>query len=112
MGCPDVEAATMPIERSNAAIFVAAGIDDGMWPSAYAAEAIRERLKLRGAGQRAIFEIHPTGHQIMGTGWGPTTQFQRTTGYLQGGNAQLDAQAQKEIWPSFLKFLENSLRRE
>lgn len=31
----DVEQATIPIERSRAALLLVAGIDDGMWPSAY-----------------------------------------------------------------------------
>lgn len=107
----DVEAAIIPIENSSAVVFIAAGIDDGMWPSAYSAGKIRQRL-LFGNKRTATFEIHPTGHQIMGSGWGPTTQFQRPSGHLQGGNAQLDAEAQKMVWPSFLKFLEDALRRE
>lgn len=105
----DVPAATIEIERSRAAIFVAAGTDDGLWPAAYSAERLRERLARRDPRLVAVFEIHPTGHLIMGSGWGPTTQFQGTTGRLQGGNARLDAEAQKVIWPAFLKFLREQL---
>jgi hypothetical protein len=105
----DVPAATILIEKSRAAVFIAAGTDDGMWPSAYSAEHLRRRLALRDPSLAAVFEIHPTGHQIMGSGWGPTTQFQRATGHLQGGNARLDAQAQGVIWPAFLKFLDQHL---
>lgn len=106
----DVPAATIPVEMSAAAVFVAAGIDDGMWPAAYAAERLRQRLIRRDPGIPAMFEIHPTGHQVMGSGWGPTTTFQRATGRLQGGNARLDAEAQRVIWPAFLRFLEMNLR--
>lgn len=105
----DVSSATIPIERSRAAIFIAAGSDDGMWPSAYSADRLRERLSRRDRRFTAHFEIHPTGHLIMGNGWGPTTQFQRAQGRLQGGNARLDAAAQREIWPAFLQFLRRHL---
>jgi dienelactone hydrolase len=106
----DVPAATIPIERSQAAFFVAAGTDDGVWPAAYSAELIQRRLAQRRPDTSAVLEIHATGHLVMGTGWGPTTQFQRSAGWLQGGNARLDAQAQRAIWPSFLSFLELHLR--
>jgi dienelactone hydrolase len=106
----DVEAARIPIERSRAAIFVAAGTDDGMWPSAFSAEQLRSRLARRDASLAASFEIHPTGHLVFGSGWAPTTQFQRSTGRLQGGNPRLDAEAQRIIWPAFLRFLDKHLR--
>jgi dienelactone hydrolase len=106
----DVPAATIAIERSRAALFIAAGMDDGMWPSAYSAERLRERLSRRGSGTPSVFEIHPTGHLVMGTGWAPTTQFQRSRGRLQGGNAALDAKAQSSIWPAFLQFLDEHFR--
>ena len=106
----DIAAAFIPVERSRAAFFIAAGIDDGMWPAAFSAELIRQRLEERRPARPAIFEIHPTGHLVLGTGWAPTTQFQRSTGRLQGGNPRLDAAAQQIIWPAFLKFLEENLR--
>ena len=105
----DVAAAAIPIERSRAAVFIAAGTDDGMWPSAYAAEHLRERLARRDPGLAAQIEIHPTGHLLLGSGWGPTTQFQRTKGRLHGGNPGLDAEAQQAIWPMFLLFLRRGL---
>lgn len=107
----DVPPATIPIEKSRAAVFVAAGTDDGMWPAAYSAERLRRRLGGRDPSLTSVFEIHPTGHNVMGSGWGPTTQFQRTTGRLPGGNARLDAAAQKIIWPRFLEFLERHLQQ-
>jgi dienelactone hydrolase len=106
----DIEAARIPVERSRAAMFIAAGLDDGMWPAAWSAEQLRARLARREPGLSSAFEIHPTGHQIMGTGWAPTTQFQRGSGRLHGGNARLDAEAQRAIWPAFLAFLDRHLR--
>lgn len=107
----DVPPATIPIEKSRAAVFVAAGSDDGTWPAAYSAERLRRQLSSRDPSVASVFEIHPTGHNVMGSGWGPTTQFQRTTGRLPGGNARLDAAAQKIIWPRFLEFLERYLEK-
>lgn len=107
----DGPAAAIPIERSRAAIFIAAGSDDGMWPSAYSAESLREQLARRDRSLASHFELHPTGHLIMGTGWGPTTQFQRERGRLQGGNARLDSEAQRMIWPAFLEFLQRHLAK-
>jgi dienelactone hydrolase len=107
-----VELARIPIERSQAAVFVAAGIDDGLWPAAYSAEQLRRRLRLRLGAASSSFEIHPTGHLVMGSGWAPTTQFQRSKGRLLGGNARLDAEAQKRIWPAFLEFLATHLPSE
>jgi dienelactone hydrolase len=106
----DVEAAAIPIERSRAAVFIAGGTDDAMWPSAYAAERLRERLARRDPGSATQIEVHPTGHLLLGSGWGPTTQFQRTKGRLQGGNPGLDAEAQQAIWPKFLLFLRRHLK--
>jgi dienelactone hydrolase len=106
----DVPAATIPIERSRAAFFIAAGTDDALWPAAYSSELIQRRLARRTPDTSAVFEIHATGHLVMGTGWGPTTQFQRSSGWLQGGNARLDAQAQRAIWPAFIRFLDLHLR--
>jgi dienelactone hydrolase len=105
----DVEAAVIPVERSQAAIFVAAGTDDGMWPSAFSADQIRKRLAQSSHGSTAIFEIHPTGHLIMGTGWAPTTEFQRSKGRLQGGNPRLDSEVQRTVWSALLKFLDQHL---
>ncbi|WP_309646693.1 acyl-CoA thioester hydrolase/BAAT C-terminal domain-containing protein [Phenylobacterium sp.] len=106
----DVPAATIPLEASRAAVMLVAGIDDGMWPSAYSVEQIQARLTSAGYDRPVEVEISPTGHQVLGTGWAPTTAFQRPTGRLQGGDAKLDAQAQAAGWRKLLTFLERHLR--
>ncbi|HYE43563.1 MAG TPA: acyl-CoA thioester hydrolase/BAAT C-terminal domain-containing protein [Caulobacteraceae bacterium] len=102
----DIEQARIRMERSRAAVFIAAGQDDGMWPSAYAAEQLRTRLERRDPRLPVQIELAPTGHQILGAGWSPTTAFQRPTGLRHGGDARLDSEAQRAIWPRFLAFLE------
>lgn len=106
----DVEPATIPIERSRAALLLVAGIDDGMWPSAYSIDRIQARLARRGYDRQVKIVRLSTGHQVLGTGWAPTTTFNKETGRLQGGNAQLDARGQAEAWPQLLEFLKNQLR--
>ncbi len=105
----DIDRARLPVERSRAALFIAAGSDDGMWPSAYAAEQIRLRLSTRTPAADFQVVIVPTGHQIMATGWSPTPIFNRPTGRLQGGNARLDAEAQAVLWPRFVQFLDRQM---
>lgn len=106
----DIEAARLPVERSRAAFFLVAGQDDGMWPSAYSAEQLQARLRAR-SGQETQVELFPAGHQILGTGWGPTTAFHRLTGLRHGGDARLDAEAQAAAWPKFLEFLDRHMGR-
>lgn len=106
----DVERATIPIERSRAALLLVAGIDDGMWPSAYSVERIATRLARYGYDRPVKVVRLPTGHQVLGTGWAPTTAFNRQTGRLQGGDPQLDAHGQAEAWPQLLEFRRIQLR--
>ncbi len=106
----DVEQATIPIERSRAALLLVAGIDDGMWPAAYSLDRIQARLARRGYDRQIKIVRLATGHQVLGTGWTPTTTFNKETGRLQGGNAQLDARGQAEGWPQLLEFLKSQLR--
>lgn len=106
----DIEPATIAIERSRAALLLVAGIDDGMWPSAYSVERIQARLARNGYKPSVKVVRLPTGHQVLGTGWAPTTAFNRPTGRLQGGDPQLDARAQAEAWPQLLEFLRAHLR--
>ncbi len=106
----DVERATIPIERSRAALLLVAGIDDGMRPAAYSVDRIQARLS-RQRYDRSVKVLRlATGHQVLGSGWAPTTAFNRETGRLQGGDPQLDARAQAESWPELFEFLRVHLR--
>lgn len=106
----DVESATIRIERAQSALLLVAGIDDGMWPAAYAVDHITARLTRERYKHPVKIVRLSTGHQVLGTGWAPTTTFNRNTGRLQGGSAQLDARAQAEVWPQLLEFLRAHLR--
>lgn len=101
----DLAAAAIPIERSRAALLLVAGIDDAMWPSAHAVEQLHGRLRAAGHARPVQVAYAGTGHLVLGTGWAPTTAFQRSTGRLQGGNPALDAAAQARAWQALLAFL-------
>ena len=100
-----VAPAAIAIERSRAAMLLVAGIDDAMWPSAHAAAQLHARLRAAGYARPVQLEYATTGHQVLGTGWAPTTAFQRTAGRLQGGAPALDAAAQARTWAALLAFL-------
>jgi len=106
----DVAAARIPVERSAAALLLVGGLDDGMWPSAYAIEEIVAAVRATQPGQPVEIELSPTGHQVMGTGWEPTTTFNRPRGRLQGGSPELDARAQAASWAKLRRFLAEQLK--
>ena len=81
----DIAAAEIRVERGCAALFLVAGADDAMWPSADSVRRIAARLEAADYRPPVQVEIVDTGHLVLGTGWAPTTAFQRTTGMLQGG---------------------------
>lgn len=101
----DIPAARIPLERSTAALLLVAGIDDGMWPSAWSVEQLAAAARAAQPDRVVQTEYLATGHQVLGTGWAPTTAFNRPRGRLQGGTPELDARAQAVAWPKLLRFL-------
>lgn len=101
----DIPAAVIPIERSAAALFLVAGLDDGMWPSAWSVEQLAAAARAARPDRVVETEYLPTGHQVLGTGWAPTTTFNRPRGRLQGGTPELDARAQAVAWTKLRRFL-------
>ena len=110
-GTARIDAARIPVERGRAAILLVAGLDDARWPAAYAAAQIAKRMAAAGQDARLQVLDAATGHLVLGTGWAPTTSFQRSTGALQGGSPALDAVAQARSWAALLAFLESSIGR-
>lgn len=106
----DAAAARIPVERTAAALLLVAGSDDGMWPSALAVEKIAAAARAAHPGRMVETEILPTGHQVLGTGWAPTTTFNRPRGRLQGGSPELDARAQAVSWARLRRFLAEQLK--
>jgi dienelactone hydrolase len=102
-------AASIQIERSRAALFLAGG-DDQTGASGMSVEVVAERL--RRAHYRRPFETHvypQAGHLIVGTGWRPTTT--HNNGPSQdGGTPEADARAQADGWAGMISFFDRELK--
>ena len=105
----DTAAARIPVERASASLLLVAGIDDGMWPAAYSVAEIAAAARAGRSDRIVEVEILSTGHQVLGTGWAPTTTFNRPRGRLQGGSPELDARAQSAAWARLRQFLAEQL---
>src|SRR3984957_20705717 len=88
-----IAAATIPLERSHAALLLIGGGDDRTGDSG--ASVARAALRLKDAAYRHPFEalIYPTaGHGIVGTGW-RATALHNAGVFNDGGTAEADAHA-------------------
>jgi dienelactone hydrolase len=102
-----VAAARIPVEAIAAPVLVAGGHDDQIWSSGAMAEAIAAtRAK---AGRETVALVYrDAGHYLGGHGYNPTTQY--NVGPMKaGGSPAADAQAQGEIFPAVMRFLQRVL---
>jgi dienelactone hydrolase len=105
-----IAAATIPVERSHAALLMIGGGDDRTGDSGAGVERAVARLKR--ARYQYPYEalIYPdAGHGIVGTGWRPTTTH-NVGPFNDGGNAEADGRAQADSWTKMLEFLKRELR--
>lgn len=105
-----IEAATIPVERSHAAFFLAGGGDDQTGASGDSVARVAARLRRFHYRRPVDARIYPrAGHLIVDTGWRPTTS--HNNGPSQdGGDAEADAQAQADSWTGMIAFLDRELR--
>jgi len=103
-------AAAIPIETSHAALFLIGGGDDRLWDSGASVARLAARLERAHFNKPVEIAIYPgAGHDLVGTGWRPTTQ--DNTGQIEDGGAPpADAHAQSDSWPKVLAFLKRQLR--
>jgi dienelactone hydrolase len=106
----ELAAASIPIERSHAALLLVGGGDDRTGDSGASVERAGNRLKRESYRFPYQALIYPhAGHGIVGTGWRPTTT--HNTGiFNDGGTPQADAEAQADSWIKALEFLRSELR--
>jgi dienelactone hydrolase len=105
-----VAAATIPLERSHAALLLVGGGDDRTGDSG--TSVARAAARLRGVAYQHPFEalVYPeAGHGIVGTGWRPTTTHNSGV-FNDGGTPQADAHAQADSWRKMLDWLQRELR--
>jgi dienelactone hydrolase len=104
------EAARIKLERSHAALLLIGGGDDQLWDSG--ASVARFAVALKRAAYARPYEalIYPrAGHDLIGSGWRPTTG--DSAGFFRdGGTPAADARAQADSWAKVLDFLRRELR--
>jgi dienelactone hydrolase len=104
-----IAAATIPVERSEAALLLVGGGDDRTGDSGASVERISRRLQR--AHYRFPYEAllyRAAGHGIVGSGWRPTTTH-NTGVFNDGGTPEADARAQADAWTRMLGFLASEL---
>ncbi|WP_368498277.1 acyl-CoA thioesterase/BAAT N-terminal domain-containing protein [Herbiconiux sp. A18JL235] len=102
------EAARIVGERIAAPLFVAAGADDAVWPSAsMAAELMRARRDEGVAGADARHEFPHAGH-LLRLGLQPTDAL-FTGGIELGGSREGHAAAEAQLWPAVRGFLQSAV---
>ncbi len=103
--------AAIPVEDINGPILLISGRDDVMWPSAFFADWVVERLKRAGfAHDVQHLSYENVGHTI-GPPHAPATVLESyekrsSLPYLYGGVPEFIAKARVDVWPQVLRFLE------
>jgi dienelactone hydrolase len=109
-----VEAAIIPVEKTNGAILLISGEDDQMWPSAKFSQMIMDWLDQHNFPHRyRHLSYEGAGHTI-GTPYVPTTihaAFHPVRKHIMsfGGTAKGNAHAMTDSWQQVLRFLEETL---
>ena len=94
--------AVIPVETTGAKLLLIAGGDDGLWPSADMAQAIRLRRSQTGV---ELLEYESAGH-LIGKSFLPAGSTLIGRGRIEtGGTAAANARAQADSWPRVLAFL-------
>ena len=98
--------APIAVERIAAPVMVVAGGSDRLWPSAYMARQIADRLKAHAHPFADAIEIYPrAGHPI-----GLPYQFAKAelahAGLALGGTATSNERADETSWPLIIRFLQ------
>ncbi|TNV10089.1 hypothetical protein FIC94_20940 [Ochrobactrum teleogrylli] len=103
--------AAIPVENINGPILLISGGDNVMWPSAFFADWVVERLKRAGfAHDVQHLSYENVGHTI-GPPHAPATVLESyekrsPLPYLYGGLPEFIAKARVDVWPQVLRFLE------
>lgn len=106
-----VHAAEIPVERTQGAVLVISGGQDGVWPSTEMARKVVDRLRASGfAYSYQHLEYPDAGHAIMGLAPAPTS-VQAPWGELHfGGTEAANASARADAWSNVLRFLHATLK--
>jgi acetyl esterase/lipase len=101
----EVDAATIPVEATQARIILVAGGDDALWPSELFARSIAARLAA--VDKSAVLVFHPeAGHRVLL----PSETTPRSTRHAHGGNDAADLALGRAAWDA-IEALIGSLSR-
>jgi dienelactone hydrolase len=104
-----LEAARIQIEHSHAALMLIGGDDDQTGDSGASVRRAVESLRRALYPHRLESLVYPeAGHDIVGTGWRPTTTHNLGP-FKDGGAPEADAHAQADAWTRMLAFLKQEL---
>ena len=102
-----VTAAAIPAERIDAPILAVAGEADAMWPSAAMAQALLDRRRQQGAGDRLL--LLPDAGHFLRPPVTPTT-VDRNESLISGGTPEGTARGQRAAWDAVLGFLADTVQ--
>jgi dienelactone hydrolase len=103
--------AAIPVERIAGPVLMVAGRDDQLWPSAWSAAAITERLRAHGFRHQVVNLTYAGAGHLIGKAYLPAGATRTGGGRLEtGGSPHSNAAAQADAWPRVLRFLRTALR--
>lgn len=103
------EAARIKLEHSHAALLLIGADHDLLWDSGASVARMGAWLQHAGYPHPWLARVYAgAGHELIGTGWRPTTS--DDTDFMEtGGSAAADAHAQAQAWEQMLDFLAREL---
>ncbi|MFH1681481.1 MAG: acyl-CoA thioester hydrolase/BAAT C-terminal domain-containing protein [Candidatus Eisenbacteria bacterium] len=109
--------ATIPVERIHGPVLLISGGDDQLWPTAYMADRVMERLDANDFPYPHVHLCYDSaGHAVGGGPYWPTARLVRVTHpvakieLLLGGTPEGLAHATLDSWRNILAFLDHHLR--
>ncbi|MDQ6689704.1 MAG: acyl-CoA thioesterase/BAAT N-terminal domain-containing protein [Gemmatimonadota bacterium] len=96
----------IPVEQTRARMLLVAGGDDGLWPSAKMAAALRKRRSIERSAPPIEILLYPGAGHLIGKSYLPAGSTLLNRGRIDTGGTPTDnAWAQADSWPKVIRFL-------
>lgn len=112
------EHTAIPVERINGAVLLVAGKNDSIWPSAYMADRVLQRLQRRSVNHPVEHYVYENAGHAIGRPYASTRGVSARNRHLlsgtvnvAGGTPEGTAIASENAWRRTLVFLDKYLRR-
>lgn len=100
------------VSRITAPVYLIAGGDDGLWPSAQMARDIYRKLSLRSLHAGSRLDIYPGAGHLIGKSLLPSGSTLLARGRIDtGGTPSANAAAGRDAWPRVVAFLDRALKK-